>query len=327
MRQPRIKVNAELSEGLYHCVSRTVNGEWLFGDVEKEMLRKLMSQMADFCGVQVLTYALMVNHFHLEVRVPQTVPVSDTELLRRHDVLYPKPTRFEAAQMAVIKQQLAGNGPKAVDWRKRMLARMGDVSQYLKELKQRYTIWFNASHGRFGTLWAERFGSSVVEPVVRARKTTAAYIDLNCVRAGLTEDPADYRFCGYAEAVAGSKVAQAGLMQVTGCTSWAEAQAGYRQMLFGIGADPREHRGRVTQEQFDQVIREHGKLPLPVLLRCRVRYFTEGAIFGTLAFVNSHLANYRLRTGRLRAKPRPLPEISGCSDLAVLRSLRGFTIH
>src|SRR5450432_1639923 len=116
-------------------------------------------------------------------------------------------------------------------------------------------------------------------------------------------------------------------MQVTGCDSWTEAQAGYRQLLFGTGANPWEHRGRMTREQLDCVIRDRGKLPLPVLLRCRVRYFSEGAILGTLAFVNSHLANYRLRTGRLRAKPQSLPEISGCSDLAVLRSLRGFTIH
>jgi hypothetical protein len=33
----------------------------------------------------------------------------------------------------------------------------------------------------------------------------AAYIDLNPVRAGIVEDPKDYRFCGYAEAVACSR--------------------------------------------------------------------------------------------------------------------------
>jgi putative transposase len=326
MRKPRIKVDPATGEGVYHCFSRTVNGERLFGDVEKEVLRKQLSQVADFCGLQVLTYALLVNHFHSLVRVPQTLPVSDAELLRRYSVLHPKATRAERAQLAVIEQQMATDGPKAVAWRKRMLARMGDISQYQKLLKQRFTRWFNHSHDRFGTLWAERFGSAVVEPSGHARKTVAAYLDLNCVRAGLVDDPADYRFCGYAEAVGGAERAQAGLMQVTGCASWAEAQEGYRQLLFGTGSSPREHRGRVTPEQFAQVIREQGKLPLPVLLRCRVRYFSAGAILGSMAFVNSQLANYRLRTGYFRAQPRPLPEISGCSDLAVLRHLRGFTI-
>ena len=323
MRQPRIKVSPELAEGIYHCFSRTVNGERLFGDLEKETFRKQLWQIADFCGVQVLTYAVMSNHFHIEVRVPKTVPVDDSELLRRFAALYPTPTRYQTAQISVIRKQLADNGPAAVAWRKRMLALMGDVSQYMKLLKQRFTRWFNDLHERFGTLWAERFDSSLVEPVGHARKTVAAYIDLNSVRAGLTHDPLAYRFCGYAEAVGGFEPARAGLMQVTGCSTWLEAQAGYRQWLFGTGTDPREHRGRTTPEQLAQVMREQGKLPLPVLLRCRVRYFTEGAILGTHAFVNSHLAAYRARTGRLRAKAKSLPEVTGCSDLAVLRGLRG----
>jgi putative transposase len=326
MRKPRIKINPATGEGVYHCFSRTVNGERLFGDVENEVLRKQLWQIADFCGVQVLTYALLANHFHLETRVPQTVPVSDAELLRRYGVLHPKPTRAERAQLAVIQEQMATDGPKAVAWRKRILARMGDISQYLKLLKQYFTRWFNDRHDRFGTLWAERFGSTLIDPIGHTRRTVAAYIDLNCVRAGLAEDPKDYRFCGYAEAIGGAERAQAGLMQVTGVASWSEAQAGYRQLLFGTGASPREHSGRVTPERFAQVIREQGKLPLPVLLRCRVRYFSAGAVLGTLAFVKSQLANYRLRTGHFRAQPRPLPEISGCSDLAVLRHLRGFTI-
>jgi hypothetical protein len=36
----------------------------------------------------------------------------------------------------------------------------------------------------------------------------AAYIDLNPVRAGIVKDPADYRWSGYAEAVAGLKPAR-----------------------------------------------------------------------------------------------------------------------
>jgi hypothetical protein len=42
----------------------------------------------------------------------------------------------------------------------------------------------------------------------------AAYIDLNPVRAGIVKDPADDRWCGYAEATAGSRRAQPGLRAV-----------------------------------------------------------------------------------------------------------------
>ena len=47
----------------------------------------------------------------------------------------------------------------------------------MKELKQRYTKWFNKQHGRFGTLWAERFKSVIVEDRARVISKVAAYID------------------------------------------------------------------------------------------------------------------------------------------------------
>jgi hypothetical protein len=47
----------------------------------------------------------------------------------------------------------------------------------------------------------------------------ATYIDLNPVRAGLTDDPGKYRWCGYAEAMAGNAAALEGIVKVTGTTA------------------------------------------------------------------------------------------------------------
>jgi len=161
------------------------------------------------------------------------VPPTDTELLRRYAVLYPKPTQYQTARLEVIKAQLKTNGPEAEAWRKQQLALMGDVSHFMKLLKQRFSVWYNKSHQRYGTLWAERFKSVLVEPQGRVIETMAAYIDLNCVRAGLAVDPKDYRFCGYGEAVGGNIKARAGLQTVRGTSDWASAQCGYREVLFG----------------------------------------------------------------------------------------------
>ena len=79
----------------------------------------------------------------------------------------------------------------------------GDVSIFMKELKQRFSIQYNRTHGRFWTLWAERFRSVLIEGRPLALQTVAAYIDLNPVRAHLLQDPKEYRFCGYAEAHGG----------------------------------------------------------------------------------------------------------------------------
>ncbi|PXA02942.1 transposase, partial [Coraliomargarita sinensis] len=75
MRTRRLKVLG--SDATYHCMTRTVNGERLFGDREKEILRKMIWQVADFCGVEVLTYCVMANHFHVLLRVPDASEVSD----------------------------------------------------------------------------------------------------------------------------------------------------------------------------------------------------------------------------------------------------------
>jgi REP element-mobilizing transposase RayT len=303
-----------------------VNGERLFDDVAKEVLRKLIWRIADYCGVEIHTYAILSNHFHVLVGVPQKFEIPDTELLRRYHVLYPKPTKYQTARFEVIQSQLSSNGPEAVVWRRRQQALMGDISQFMKLLKQRFSIWFNKSHRRFGTLWAERFKSIMVEPKPDALETMAAYIDLNCVRAGLADDPKDYRFCGYAEAVAGSKIARHGLAAIFGSTtqSWPKVQAGYRQRLFGTGAGSREHGRVISPEEFQRVIAAGGKLPLATVLRCRVRYFSDGAVLGSLAFVATQLARYRKRAGPCaHTAPRPLPGLTDWGDLATMRKLRG----
>ena len=105
----------------------------------------------------------------------------------------------------------------------------------MKTVKQRFSIWFSKSHQRYGTLWADRFKSVLVEGSGNPLQTMAAYIDLNPVRAGIVDDPKDYRFCGYAEAVAHSS----GSSQ-TGDSLAADSSAEYVRGF--VGAVQRERR-------------------------------------------------------------------------------------
>ena len=331
MRTARIKVNAEEGEAAYHCMSKTVNGERLFDDIAKEILRRQLWLVAEFCGVQIITYAILSNHFHVLVRVPRKGAVADAELLRRFALLHPQPTRYQVLRLEVIKAALAadpGTDAEAArlagEWRQRQLALMGEVSAFMRLLNQRFAIWFNQAHHRFGPLWCDRFKSVLVEGKPRLLETMAAYIDLNPVRAGLVADPKEYRFCGYAEAVGGHEPARLGLQFIAG-GDWSTAQADYRQCLFSSGAAAREGGASITPEAVKQVLRQHGKLPLPVVLRCRIRYFNDGAVLGGRAFVEQHLARYRDRhhCGE-RTAPRPLPPIADWAgeEISALRGLR-----
>ena len=66
----RFLVDSAKTSACYHVMSRTAGGEMIFGDTEKEAFRLLLWKMTRFSGIQILTYAVMGNHFHLLVSVP-----------------------------------------------------------------------------------------------------------------------------------------------------------------------------------------------------------------------------------------------------------------
>ena len=296
MRRKRYKPT-ELS--YYHLMSRTVDGEAFFGDLEREVFRRMIWQVADFSGVRVITYAVMKNHFHLFVEVPEKTEISDEELVRRFRVLYPQPTPWQPMPADVLAWHLAGNTAEGQHFRRVLTRRMGDVSELMKTLKQRFSMWFNRSRERFGPVWSDRFKSVLVEGDLEALRTVAAYIDLNAVRAGLVSDPKDYRFCGYAEAVGGGKAAREGLRLLD------RNLAGYRQVLYGSGSGEKEDKASIPREEALEVLAAGGKLPRPVLLRCKVRYLTEGKVLGSEGFVAGYLAREKVERKK-PARPKPM---------------------
>jgi hypothetical protein len=327
-------------------MSKVVGGERLFGDREKEVLRKMLWQVADFCGVEILTYCVMSNHFHVLVRVPQKSAVPDEELLRRFKVLYPKPTKYQTAEFARLEKSLKEGDEDAPMIRKRLLARMHDLSEYMKTVKQRFSIWYNRNHGnRLGTLWMERFKSILVEGKGNPLQTMAAYIDLNPVRAGLVEDPKDYRFCGYAESVAvahskgSGQAARRGLLAVwadhiqathqdsanselSESVSYGTALQAHRELIFGKRAADAGISAMSREKALKVLEKEEALLSKATVLRCRVRYFTDGAILGSREFVQSYVGAWQLKHQRkFPPKPNPLRG-ADWKDLATINSLR-----
>ena len=328
----------------YHVMSRTAGGEHLFGDVEKEAFVRVMRRLERFAGVEVLTFAVMSNHFHLLTRVPDRARFlgrfegkgGEEKLMEHLTLLYSKAyvtgLRHELADLRA--KGMTGPAEELLD---RYRKRFCDVTLFMKELKERFSRWFNKHHGRRGTLWMDRYKSVLVQDG-DALRTMAAYIDLNPVRAGLVKDPKEYRWCGYAESVAGSKRARRGLCRVTErpLDSWDEkatksassltAGEWYRCWLFGEGGEVEKSawtRGRkgIAKEKVKAVLEEGGKLGLPELLRCRVRYFSDGVAIGSRSFVEGVFAARREQFGEKRKDgARELKETS--ASLFSLRALR-----
>jgi len=331
--------------GCYHCISRVVDRQFIFGATEKEVFRVMMRRLEEFLGVRVLTYCLMSNHFHLLVEVPDpgTVePLNENSLRRRLPLLYRGKDLlevFDELDRAVAHaQSSSGSRARLDELLARYQARMGNLSVFLKELKARFTFWYNGHNDRCGTLWESRFRSVVVEGDELALMTMAAYIELNPVRAGLVSDPKDYRWCGYAEAVAGKKRARLNLVAMHRLTrawqgrslSWGEVGAAYRVHLFGKGerrpGDGRTGRGArpgldpdVVEEEVEK---REGRLPMHTVMLDRVRYFCDGAVFGSAEFVESTFEKYRQHFGENRKSGARPMRGADWKGLATMRDLR-----
>ena len=112
----------------------------------------------------------------------------------------------------------------------------------------------------------------------------AAYIDLNPVRAGLCEDPKDYRYCDYAEAIAKESATDLEAMRIIlnlpESASPEEVQREYRKLLFLKGASASEKNPPAFDlAKVQKVVeQEKGELSLGERLRCKIRYLSDGII-------------------------------------------------
>jgi len=292
-----MRIKAKGRSAVYHCISRVVGGSMLLDKHGKEVLRKQMLYMAEFCGVQVLAYCIMSNHFHVLVRVPEKQEVSDEDLLARYAILY---RRFPE-KVKTLEKLLKAGGDNAVALRQQLLARMGDVSNYMKELKQRFSIWYNRNHGRFGALWAERFKSVLVEDGHYSLQTVAAYIDLNPVRAGMVDDPKDYRWCSYAQVVAGNRYFTSGLEHILESRDRDWVLSEYRKLLYLCGASKNRQSQKVlSRDKVVEVVKRGGAVSRAEMLRLKIRYFTDGMALGSREFVESYFQEHRLNFGQKR---------------------------
>jgi putative transposase len=195
---------------------------------------------------------------------------------------------------------------------------MGNVSWFMRLLKQRFAVWYNRTYGREGTLWSERFKSVLVEDSEAAIRTMAAYIDLNPVRAGLTDDPRTYRWCTIGAAmVGGQEFARAGLIAVYDTTTRTEPQAPAEQQernlefwpkvrnwwsaqLASEGEEVRDDDGNILKRGTDgktlaSLMKSSAGLAMSQLLRHRLRYLVDGGVIGSREFLQQIVSKERGR--------------------------------
>ncbi len=341
---------------IHHCVSRVVWRSFIFKKEEKEYFLRTMRQYEAYCGVRVLSHVAMSNHVHLLVKVPPRPKrvMGDARFLEHLGLIY------SDEHVADVERRLGGcraiedksDRDAAVrELKERYTRRMWDLSEFMKAVKQKFTQWYNKRKGLSGTLWEGRFKSVLVEDGYAARMT-AAYIDLNPVRAGIVKDPKDYRWSSYGEACAGVEVAQRGLLEVMQkpdshvrneplAESWSDVMGEYRMLMAeeGVAADQGEQgavlgeskakrhkrRNGFSASEIEKILKSGGKLSTAQMLHCKARYFTDGVVLGSRAFVDKFFDHMREGRPEQHTKrstgARKLRQVQEC-PMYSLRDLR-----
>ena len=242
MRAARIKMDG--ATAVYHCSSRVVGGQMLLDDLAKETLVVMLTKLAAFCGVDIITYCMMSNHIDVLLRLRAQRELSSAELLERLEAFY----GHDGILTVRVRESIEELGHIDPKIHNTLNGRMGNLSVFMKEFKQRFGRWFGFYTQPSSSLWAERFQSVLTEDSPMALRSAAASIDLISVEAGLVDDPKDYRFCGYSAAHGGVATIRQALMGVLEKQDWPQAEAEYRKILFSadrkkkgpvLGDDPK----------------------------------------------------------------------------------------
>jgi putative transposase len=290
MRNPREKMVGRPC--YYHLYNRAAGPKKAlpFDNVAKEKMFKLIVELGDYFLIETISATIMGSHFHVVVHAPGEPPTPEEAAKRHND--YHGLTGVDE----IPKGKIELDPRISPDECEKVAAQMIDVSEFMRSLQQQFATWYNRMHERRGGLWADRFKSTILEGSREALWNCVEYVELNPVRAGMVEDPADYRFCSWGRysgsgrhpfAKTFSKHMHAVAANHAGATmeglAPSEVFAEFKGDLARMMA---AERGKTSEEVHAAAERARTRGDsMPVRLLRRTRHWTDGAIIGGKAFV------------------------------------------
>ncbi len=291
-RIARLKVKGE--PAVYHVISRTALDGFALGDVEKDFLLNLIKRLSRVYFAEVLGFSILGNHFHLLVRMHPGEDVSDEEINRRVNLYYGGDSKREVHDERMLRA---------------LRKKWGNLSEYVKEIKQGFSRFYNKRHKRKGFFWSERFKSVIVdngETLVNC----LAYIDLNPVRAGLVKKPEEYRWSSLGYHVQWKNKddflsLDFGLKEF-GVKNKGDRLRHYREFVYnkgGINSIEKEVKRGFELKEIDR-------------FRYRTRYFTDSGIIGSKEFVSGMYKEFKgYFLSKHKKKPKAVQGLEGIFSL------------
>ena len=205
-----------------------------------------------------------LNRIQTHLGVPADGVIGPTTLTALENVLFEEQQQEAASRRNLSEGQIPFLRNK---W--------ASLSEYIKEIKQTFSRYYNRLHNRRGFFWADRFKSILVDNG-DTLINCLAYIDLNPIRAGIVPRPEEYRWCSLGYHIqSGNKddflsldfgLREFGVLAKTG------RLAHYRRFVYEKG-------GLSFKSGKAEVINASA------VFRSRIRYFIDGGMIGAKAFV------------------------------------------
>jgi REP element-mobilizing transposase RayT len=192
----------------YHVVSRCVRRAWLWGRDEyagrdyahrKAWVLARISVLTKLFAIDICAYAVMSNHYHLVIRVNRSVAQAwdDAEVVARWSALFGVPpllARWRRGEASASECRLAQE--LIARWRERLY----DLSWFMRCLNEHLARRANAEDSCTGRFWEGRFRSQALLDEA-GLLTAMAYVDLNPIRAGISETPETSQFTSIYERI------------------------------------------------------------------------------------------------------------------------------
>jgi REP element-mobilizing transposase RayT len=184
MPKPRAQLVSLEATPYYHCISRCVRRAFLCGndsltgksfDHRKQWIVDRLKQLTDIFAVDICSYGLMSNHFHVILHIDRerARAWSEEQVAARYERLF-RATVEQARQFPE-----AARAAKVKRWRKRLWS----LSWFMRCLNESIARRANAEDNCTGRFWEGRFRSQALLDE-GALLTCMAYVDLNPIRAG-----------------------------------------------------------------------------------------------------------------------------------------------
>jgi REP element-mobilizing transposase RayT len=262
----------------YHVMSRTALPEFPMGPAENEYLLGLIKHLGAIYFTEILGFCLMGNHFHILLRMHPESKYSDEEVVKRYKLYYGEDRKITPHQIPFFREK----------W--------GNLSEFIKEVKQSFSRFYNRRHNRRGFFWGDRFTSLIVENG-ETLINCLAYIDLNPVRAGIVEKPEDYRWSSLGYHVqTDNKDNFLSLdlgLQEFGVADEKERLRRYRRFLYETGAMDKDEGKPIERHVLEKEHQKNFKLTRTERFRYKTRYFTDSGIIGSREFVRKTYQHFK----------------------------------